>query len=255
LVPRQLVPVALTSSVSVRLAELRDRYGLSSAAAEQLLRLVEILAEDPLAPTTVTDPGRIIDDHVADSLVALELTETRAAGAIADLGSGAGFPGLPLAIALPDAEVALVESSRRKCRFMDEVCAAVHAANARTFHTRAECWADGLSSFDVVTARAVAPLDVVAEYAAPLLRLGGTLVVWRGHRDPEAEAAGELAARQLGLEVHAPLPVVPYGGAHHRHLHVMSKVEKTPARFPRRPGAARKRPLGSEFPPSDRSRR
>jgi 16S rRNA (guanine527-N7)-methyltransferase len=104
-----------------------------------------------------------------------------------------------------------------------------------------------LGRCDLVTARALASLPVVAEYAAPLLRLGGTLIVWRGRRDPADEAAGARAAALLGLESLPPVQVQPYSGAVNRHLHPMLKVAATPARFPRRPGIARKRPLGGHL--------
>jgi 16S rRNA (guanine527-N7)-methyltransferase len=119
-------------------------------------------------------------------------------------------------------------------------------------HARAEEWADGLGACDLVTARALAPLAVVAEYAAPLLTVGGTLVAWRGRRDPDDEAVGARAAVELGLEPGTVIRVEPYPGALHRHLHVLRKVAPTPDRFPRRPGMARKRPLGGA---SDRVRR
>jgi len=117
--------------------------------------------------------------------------------------------------------------------------------NAAVIHARAEAWREGLGWADLVTARALAPLDVVAEYAAPLLRAGGTLLAWRGRRDAAAERAGSVAAEQLGLEVSDILPVEPYRGASHRHLHLFVKTSVTPQRFPRRPGVARKRPLGA----------
>ena len=214
--------------------------------------LVERVAGDPEAPTTVTDRAGILRDHLADSLVALELPEVRAATAIADLGAGAGFPGLPLAIALPDATVSLVESNGRKCAFIAAAIEAGSVANAAAVHARAESWPQGLGSCDLVTARALAPLAVVAEYAAPLLAMGGWLVAWRGRRDPDDEAAGARAAAELGLDPGAVTRVEPYPGALHRHLHLMHKVAPTPDRFPRRPGMARKRPLGG---PSDRARR
>ena len=118
------------------------------------------------------------------------------------------------------------------------------AHNATPVHARAEAWPEGMGCCDLVTARAVAALAVVAEYAAPLLAPGGTLVAWRGRRDPVDEAAGGRAAAELGLEAREPIHVEPYPGALHRHLHVMVKVAPTPDRFPRRPGLARKRPLG-----------
>lgn len=231
---------------------LAERYSLPSGAVAYLNALVERVASDPAAPTTVTDPAGIVRDHIADSLVALELPVVRAATAIADLGAGAGFPGLPLAIALPSARVHLVESNGRKCAYMAQAIESVGLANAVPVHARAESWADGRGTCDLVTARALAPLAVIAEYAAPLLTEGGTLVAWRGRRDPEDEAAGTRAAADLGLEVGEPVHVEPYPGALHRHLHVMVKVVPTPSRFPRRPGMARKRPLGGA---SDRPQR
>ncbi len=224
--------------------DLARRYGLDEAAARRLATLLEALTEDPLAPTSVRDPIRALDDHLADSLAALELPAVRRASRIADLGAGAGLPGLPLAIALPHAVVSLVESNGRKCQFIAKLIEACRLDNAEVVNARAEAWSDGLNRFDLVTVRALAPLAVVAEYAAPLLQLGGTLLVWRGRRDPVEEESARLAAGELGLEMLEARPVQPYPGAANRHLQAMVKRSQTPARFPRRPGVARKRPLG-----------
>ena len=230
--------------VAARMAELADRYGLASGASAQLRCLHRLLVEDPLVPTAVRDPQKVIDDHLADALVALTLDPVRAAQALVDLGSGAGVPGLPLAIALPETKVALVESAARKAAFIERAVTTCEVPNARVVNARIEAWPDGLGAFDVVTARAVGPLEVVVEYAAPLLARGGTLVVWRGRRDQEAEASGARAAAQVGLEPGEIVPVRPYPAAQNRYLHLMSKVSETPAAFPRRPGMALKRPLG-----------
>ncbi len=184
--------------------------------------------------------------HVADSLAGLVLDEVRAAREVADLGAGAGFPGVVLAAALPEARVALVESVGRKCAFMQRIVQAAGLANARVVCARAEAWPDGLGRHDLVTARALAPLGVLAEYAAPLLRVGGALVAYKGARDPGEEADAVRAAAALGLEPRTVRRVTPFPGAEQRHLHVLAKVAETPARFPRRPGMARKRPLGSD---------
>lgn len=225
------------------LSSLVARHGLSDAAAGQLRALLELLAADPHAPTTVREPAQALDVHLADSLVALELPVVREARAIADLGAGAGFPGLPLAIALPQAQVSLVESSARKCEFIRAAAGAAGLANAEVVPERAESWRSGLGACELVTARALAPLAVLAEYAAPLLREGGALVAWKGRRDAREERDAAAAADELGLAVEEIRAVNPYAGAEHRHLHVLRKVAPTPARFPRRPGIARKRPL------------
>jgi 16S rRNA (guanine527-N7)-methyltransferase len=183
--------------------------------------------------------------HLADSLAALEVEDVRSARDVADLGAGAGFPGLALAVALPEAIVALVESQRRKCEFVSRTVAAAGISNARIVCARAEDWPEGVGSSDVVTARALAGQPVVLEYAAPLLRLGGVLVDWRGRRDAEEELAADRAAGELGMRREDVRRVVPFPNARDRHLHIFRKVAETPDRFPRRAGVARKRPLGA----------
>ncbi len=234
----------MTDAGFASLRRLAERFGLTAAQTNRLGSFAARLAEDEHAPTTVRDPGHIRDDHLADALVALDLPGLRGAREIADLGAGAGVPGIPLAIALPDAHVSLVEGNGRKCEFMRAAVEALALDNVEVVHGRAEAWPAGIQRFDVVTARALAPLDVVAEYAAPLLKLGGALVAWRGQRDPEDEAAAVRAAEILGMSVEQPQRVEPYAGALNRYLHVIVKTSPTPDRFPRRDGVARKRPLG-----------
>ncbi len=226
------------------LTELGERYGLGNGQLAQLNAILLELQGDEQAPTTVTGVSEAIDVHLADSLTALEIGEVAVAGRIADIGSGAGFPGLALAVALPDAEVSLVESQRRKCEFLARACAAASVENARVVSARVEEWPEGISGNDVVVARALAPPPVVLEYAAPLLSPGGLLVDWRGRRNVEGEAAARDAAGLLGLRLREIRRTEPYAGALHHHLHVYEKVAATPARFPRRVGVARKRPLG-----------
>jgi 16S rRNA (guanine527-N7)-methyltransferase len=237
-------PPSARRDVERRLQQLAERYRLPDVAAEKLSALAHVLVVDPLAPTSVRDPAKTVDDHLADSLVALELDVVRGSIEVADLGSGAGLPGLPLAVALPNARFALAESSARKCAFIARAVNECRIGNARAVNTRAESWTEGIGRFDLVMARALAPFPVVVEYAAPLLRVGGTLVVWRGRRDAPAEAAAARAGEQLGLDPGEVRWVHPYNGAENRHLHLMSKVRETPSGFPRRPGMAAKRPLG-----------
>jgi 16S rRNA (guanine527-N7)-methyltransferase len=236
-------------TVDREIADLANRHHLPGSVRAPLGGLLEALATDPHAPTTVREPARSVHTHLADSLVALELSEVGAATAIADLGAGAGFPGLPLAVALPAAEVVLIESVARKCAFIRAAADAAGLTNVEVVADRAESWSAGLGTRDLVTARALAPLAVLAEYAAPLLREGGVLVAWKGRRDAEEERDAVAAADQLGLAVEEVRPVSPYPAAEHRHLHVLRKIAPTPDRFPRRPGMARKRPLGAKNRP------
>jgi len=222
----------------------RPTADLTAGQISQFDCVLRVLQADEHAPTAVRGAEQALDVHIADSLAALELDAVRAAGRIADLGSGAGFPGLALAVALPAAEVSLVEAQRRRCEFLERVCAAAQIENARVVWARAEEWRDGLVRNDVVVARALAPPAVVLEYAAPLLRLGGSLVDWRAGRMPLEEDAAARAAGELGLRMMEVRRVEPFRGARNRHLHLYLKVMDTPERFPRRAGMARKRPLG-----------
>jgi 16S rRNA (guanine527-N7)-methyltransferase len=225
------------------LTKLGERYGLGGGQLAQLSTILDALKNDAYAPTTVIDTHEAVNVHLADSLAALEIVAVGEARRIADIGSGAGFPGLALAVALPSAEVNLVESQRRKCEFLERVCLAAAVENARVVPARAEEWGDGSSHHDLVVARALAAQPVVLEYAAPLLKVGGALVDWRGKRMPEEEDLADRAAEALGLRRTEVRRVVPFAGARDHHLHVFVKVEETPARFPRRAGVARKRPL------------
>jgi 16S rRNA (guanine527-N7)-methyltransferase len=231
--------------------ELAARYGLAEGAAGQLTRLLDALAVEPDPHTTARDPEVAVEVHIADSLSGLAVPELRKVRRLADVGTGAGFPGLVLAVANPQAQVDLIESAGRKTAVADRLLQAAQITNARTVTARVEEWGavapalgGGAGAYDAVTARAVGPLAVVVEYAAPLLSVGGVLVAWRGVRDAGGEAAAAVAAERLRMAVRGVERVVPFASAENRHLHVFEKVGPTPAGFPRRPGMARKRPLG-----------
>lgn len=226
------------------LEHLAVRYQLDRAAVERLGVLLSALAGDHRSPTTVRDPSEALRQHIADSLVGLEVEGLRVAGEVADLGSGAGLPGFVLAIVLPEARIRLVESQASKCAYMAALAAKLTLENVRIVCARAEEWPAGIGEHDVVVSRALASQQVVLEYAAPLLEMGGLLVEWRGKRQPTDEAAAGRAAEELGLRLLETRRVEPFEGARDRHLHVFEKVAATPGRFPRRAGLARKRPLG-----------
>jgi 16S rRNA (guanine527-N7)-methyltransferase len=233
----------VAGTVDDRLEGLAARWRLAPGAAGRLRTVLDRVASEPTAITTVRDPEQAVDVHVADSLSVLAVPAVRAADRLADLGSGGGFPGLALAIALPGAAVTLVESVGKKCDFLRRAADAAGLENVAVVNARAEAWRAGLGTQDVVTARALAPLNVLAEYAAPLLREGGALVAMKARRDLSEEAAGAAAAAILGLEPAAPMLVEPFADAGARNLHLYLKVRPTPDRFPRREGMARKRPL------------
>jgi 16S rRNA (guanine527-N7)-methyltransferase len=232
--------------------------GLDATAERRLRALLELIATDPQAPTSVTAPAEALDAHIADSLAALPLLSGRTAPLrIVDIGSGAGLPGLPLAVALEGAEVDLIESTGRKCRFLERAIARLGQPNARVVCARAEDWArgEGAARYEVAVTRAVAPLATLIEYASPLLRERGLLVAWKGARDRCEERQGTSAAPLLGMTLTAVHAVRPFATARDRHLYVFEKVGPTPGGIPRRAGVARKRPFGPERSVPSQSRR
>jgi 16S rRNA (guanine527-N7)-methyltransferase len=233
----------MADRVDKRIAELTERWELPPEAPQQLRGILEAVAVEPSSITAVRDPAQGVDLHVADSLAGFAVPELRSARAIADLGAGGGFPGLVLAVALPQARVTLVESVGKKTDFLRRTADAVGLTNVAVVTGRAERWPEGIGAHDVVTARALAPLNVLAEYAAPLLQEGGRLIAWKAKKDPSETRDGLFAADVLGLEPQPTVAAETFPGANERHLYVYLKVRPTPARFPRREGMARKRPL------------
>lgn len=220
---------------------------LDDAARGRLTALVELLCSER-APTSVRDPEQARKVHVADSLSGIEPGGLESATRIADVGAGAGLPGLVLAAALPAARVELIESVGRKCEFIAEAARHCGLENAAVVCERAETWAagEGRERYDAVAARAVGRLATLAELASPLLGDGGSLVCWKGRRDPAEEEEMRRAAPLLSVEPVEVVWVGPYAGSRHRHIHLLRKNGPTPDRLPRRPGMAKKRPFGAE---------
>ena len=176
--------------------------------------------------TSIRDPAQARQVHIEQSLTSLPIVESYA-GPIVDVGSGGGAPGIPLAAALPDREVTLLESSRRKADFLEQIAAGF--PNVRVVWGRAE--EQDLERFGVALAKALAQPPVAAEWCLPLVRVGGAAILWVGPSADVDAVAG--AAARLGSD--APEA--------HSGLLVLRKVAPTPPGFPRRPGIARKRPL------------
>jgi 16S rRNA (guanine527-N7)-methyltransferase len=218
---------------------------LTSTQRRSLQTVLTLLAEERASVSSVVDE-RAWKVHVEDSLTGLDVDALREAGRIADVGAGAGFPGLVLAVALPEAEVDLVESIGRKTAFIQRAAEAAAIPNASAITARAEDVARGRGreTYDVVTARAVGRLSTLAELASPLLRQDGVLVAWKGRRDEDEERQLERASDQLAMRPESILDVGHRAGSEHRHLHVIRKFASTPPNLPRKSGLAKKRPLG-----------
>jgi 16S rRNA (guanine527-N7)-methyltransferase len=225
--------------------DLDHAASLTSTQRWSLQTVLTLLAEERASVSSVVDE-RAWKVHVEDSLTGLDVDALREAGRIADVGAGAGFPGLVLAVALPAAEIDLVESIGRKTAFIRRAAEAAAIPNASTITARAEDVArgGGRETYDVVTARAVGRLSTLAELASPLLREDGVLVAWKGRRDEDEERQLERASDQLAMRPESILDVGHRAGSEHRHLHVIRKFASTPPNLPRKSGLAKKRPFG-----------
>lgn len=196
--------------------------------------------------TAITDPQEVRLRHFLDSLSLLPcLGETRGKRLI-DVGTGAGFPGLPLAMARPDLQVTLLEATGKKLAFIDEVARTLKLKNVRTLHARAEeagQMPGERESYDYVTARAVARLPVLAEYLLPLARVGGLCIAMKGETATQEAQDARRALTTLGGTLRS-IEEVELPGVEGRHyLVLIDKVRPTPAEYPRRPGLPNRSPL------------
>jgi len=222
-----------------------ERPWLAGDLQQRLEPMLEMLAAAPASLSSITNPDEARRVHLSDSLSGLAVEEVNLADRITDIGAGAGFPGIPLAMARPEAEFTLLDSVGKKVRFMVEVIERLGIENAVAVNQRSEDWAssDGAEASDLVTARAVAPLEALAELASPLLETGGSLIAWKGEREPEGEEKLAALESRLAMSLDRVVPVKPYSGSRERHIYVVKKTAETPPGLPRRAGMVRKRPL------------
>ena len=196
--------------------------------------------------TAITDPSQIEIKHFLDSLTCVLGMGHPPRGRVVDVGTGAGFPGLPLKIVFPNLELSLIESIGKKAEFCRHVVEGLGLSGIEIMHARVEDKArnpEHRASYDWALARAVAPTDVLAEYLLPLLRVGGKAVVQKGETGPAEAHAAEATMQLLGGRLAQLIPVDLPRVAESRYLVMMEKVAQTPSKYPRRSGIPAKRPL------------
>ena len=222
----------------------RGRPPLAAAAAELLERAyTDAVRLGFLGPQ---EQGRLWERHLHDALGLAAIRQPQAEERWVDLGSGAGLPGLPLAVAYRATPFTLVDAQRRRLDWVAATAKALGLTNVTVVHARLEDFSRGLSreSFDVATARALGPLPVVAELGLPLLSIGGQLLVPRGQPDAEeleqtAAACQQVGGRIDGVAPNPSSPIDPVG-----FVVIMAKIAATSPRFPRRSGVPARTPLG-----------
>lgn len=192
--------------------------------------------------TAITAPEEVAEKHFADSLLPLALVPEGAR--CIDVGTGAGFPGVPILIARPDVKVVLLDSLNKRLTFLEAVIAALGlSARAKLVHARAEDGGrmDALrAGFDIAFTRAVAPASVALEWTVPFLKVGGTSLLYKGAKAGEELAAAANALRVLSAAASLSRFEAPWG---ERWVIAAKKGAKTPKEYPRKAGTAAKKPL------------
>ena len=193
------------------------------------------------------EEDELLDRHMTDSLSVLKTELLTGVRTLIDVGTGAGFPGMALALAMPQIQVTLLDSQQKRLRFLEEVCRQTGAETVRLIHARAE---DGARKaelrdrFDIAAARALAPLNVLCEYLMPYVRPGGRALCWKGPGLREEAEAGRRAAFLLGGKMEEPLPAPVQGRDWDHVILPILKTGATPKIYPRRAGTPKSRPLG-----------
>ncbi len=192
--------------------------------------------------TAVTEGGEILRKHFLDSMLLAKYAEIPQNANVLDIGSGAGFPGVPLALARPDLEITLLDSLNKRIVFLEQLCSLL-GCSCNAMHGRAELAAktpEMREKFDVVTARAVAAMPMLAEYSLPFVKPGGLWIAMKGPNEPIQPAlqAIRMLGGSLADTIHYQLP-----GGDARVIYVIKKVSQTPTKYPRNSGQIKQKPL------------
>lgn len=233
-----------------------EAVGVSAdeAAVGRVLRHLELVAEwnEKINLTAIKDAPGMIIKHAVDSAVLLGVADVPTGATVADVGTGAGFPGITLKCLRPDIRLVLVDSLQKRCKFLEAACTELFGGGALSTGSVRVVWGraeevgvkpEFREKADVVCARAVADLRILAEYCMPLVRVGGQFWAMKGP-DVTLEVSGaSLAIRTLGGELGQVASVELPGGAGGRSLIQVRKVSHTPKQFPRKAGTPEKSPL------------
>ena len=235
------------AALAARAADLGVRLSSAQVAVCERYAIELIERNTSVNLTAITEIADVAMKHFLDSFTAIAVRPWTGRERVIDVGSGAGFPGLALRIAMPQVKLTCVESVGKKSHFIEETSALLGLNDVEVRNERAETLAhtsDRRAGYDVGTARAVGTLGACAEYLIPFLRIGGDAIVWKGKVDAELPAARKALAAVAG-ELAAIVSTLQLGVADvlpGRNLVVMRKTRPSPERYPRTSAEARRRP-------------
>lgn len=229
------------------IALLQERFGVEKTS--RLLAYMRGILDknEQLNLTAVREEAEFLEKHILDSLTILDAEKFRAAKTVVDMGTGAGFPGVPLAIVAPEKKFVLVDSLQKRLNVIRELIAALGVDNVEVLHLRAEDMGQDpkyRERFDLCVSRAVANLTVLAEWCLPLVRVGGTMIAYKGEKAAEELEEARTAVRVLGGGPARTETQRTEGKLISGHILLyLKKVHKTPKLYPRKPGQAKKTPI------------
>jgi len=198
--------------------------------------------------TAVAEDAETVDRHFVDSLDVLKTDLLAPASSLIDVGTGAGFPGMVLALACPDLQVTLLDAQQKRLRFLEALKESSGAQNVTLIHARAE---DGARKkelrerFDVAAARALAPTNILCEYLLPYVKVGGLALCWKGPALKDELQSGRKAAHLLGGRLETPVRCTVEGRDWEHLLLPIRKTEHTASAYPRKAGTPKSKPLGA----------
>ena len=215
---------------------------MDEAFSKYYTRLVEV--NEYMNLTAITERDEVYNKHFLDSLFITKALDNKGKFTLCDVGSGAGFPSIPLAIVNKDCDVTIIDALNKRIKFLNELIDHLGLDNAKAYHKRAEEFAkEKREDFDVVTARAVARLNVLAELCLPLVKLGGKFIAMKGSTGLDELSEAKKAIETLGGKVVKTLELDLPDEAGKRDIIIIEKVKPTPAKYPRAFAKIKERPL------------
>lgn len=237
----------MNKNTELLIRELNERYGEDKT--EKLLKYMDLILEknQHINLTAVKDRDEALQKHIADSLSCALMEEYENAEKIIDIGTGAGFPGVPLSIISPEKDFTLVDSLNKRLKIIDELTESIGVSNVITLHARAEEIGrneDYRESFDMCVSRAVASLNVLCEWCLPLVKKGGFFIAYKGENVSRETEEADKAIKVLGGKIIEARTIQSDDESISGHvLLIIKKVKNTPNKYPRQGGITKKNPI------------